>query len=409
VPAPWTLAGARRHNRTVNWKRAIACAVVVGAAAGYQALGPDAVYSRHVPITTKIVFNREIAQIFQRKCFQCHTDGNVSVPLTTYREARPWAVAIKEEILEKRMPPWGAASGYGHFSNDMSLTGREISLILSWADGGAPSGVLLADEDKPPVFIPSLTGWEQGPPDAVIPVASNQKVAADSPFRVERFDVNTALKQARWVRALQLNPSDRRAIRYAAIYDARNGRWLGTWTPSSQVSAMPAGGGLQLPAGAKLTVEIGYRGASEEVPGDGELGLYFSEKPAAQTISSIEIAPAPVKVVAGKTNERLRAETVLKTPIAVSALWPRLGVGAKSLEVTAIRTDGSVEPMLWVNNYRAEWPAPYILKEPITLPAGTRLVMTAYYDNTTDAAIAAKPALSVTGLPQSRPTATLAP
>ena len=142
--------------------------------------------ARHVPITTKIVFNREIAQIFQKKCFQCHTDGNVSVPLTTYREARPWAVAIKEEILEKRMPPWGAASGYGHFANDMSLTGREISLILSWADGGAPSGVLLADEDKPPVFIPSLTGWEQGPPDAVIAVAANQKIAADSPFRVER-------------------------------------------------------------------------------------------------------------------------------------------------------------------------------------------------------------------------------
>ena len=33
------------------------------------------------------------------------------------------------------------------------------------------------------------------------------------------------------------------------------------------------------------------------------------------------------------------------------------------------------------------------MKEPIALPAGTRLVMTAYYDNTTDAAIAAKPSL----------------
>ena len=384
--------------------------LVVGAAvAGYQALRPEPVYSRHVPITTKIVFNREIAQIFQKKCYQCHTDGNVSVPLTTYREARPWAVAIKEEILEKRMPPWGAASGYGHFSNDISLTGREISLILSWADGGAPSGVLLADEDKQPVFVPSLTGWEQGPPDAVIKVAANQKIAADSPFRVERFDVNTGLKQARWLRALQLDPSDRRAIRYAAIYDTRNGRWLGTWTPSSKVSAMPAGGGIQLPAAAKLTVEIGYRGASEEAPGDGELGLYFSEKPAAQTISSIEIAPAPVNVAAGKTNERVRAETVLKTPIAIAALWPRLGAGARSIEVTAIRTDGSVEPMLWVNNYRAEWPAPYILKDPITLPAGTRLVMTAYYDNSTAAALAAKPALSATGLPPSRPSATLEP
>ncbi len=182
-------------------------AVIAVGVAGYQLLRPEPVYSRHVPITTKIVFNREIAQIFQKKCFQCHTDGNVSVPLTTYKEARPWAVAIKEEILEKRMPPWGAASGYGHFANDMSLTGREISLILSWADGGAPSGVLLADEDKQPVFVPSLDSWEQGPPDAVDRGRRrSMKIAADSPFRVERFEVATGLKQARWLRALQLNP-----------------------------------------------------------------------------------------------------------------------------------------------------------------------------------------------------------
>ena len=366
---------------------------------GYQALCLEPVSARHVPITTKIVFNREIAQIFQKKCFQCHTDGNVSVPLTTYREARPWAVAIKEEILEKKMPPWGAASGYGHFANDISLTGREISLILSWADGGAPSGVLLADEDKPPVFIPSLTGWEHGPPDATIMVAADLKIAADAPFRVERFEVNSGLKRSQWVKALQLNPTDRRAIRYAAFYDARNGRWLGTWTPSSKVSAMPAGSAVQLPSGAKLTVEIGYRGAMEEASGAGELGLYFAEKAPAQAAASMEITPAPSSVAAGRIGERFRAETAIKSAATIAAMWPRLGPGARSIEVTAIRPDGSVEPMLWVNNYRAEWPAPYIMKEPIALPAGTRLVMTAYYDNKTAAAIAAKPALSVTAVP----------
>ena len=387
----------------------IAGLLVIGAVfAGYQLLRPEPIGARHVPITTKIVFNREIAQIFQKKCFQCHTDGNVSVPLTTYREARPWAVAIKEEILEKKMPPWGAAAGYGHFANDMSLTGREISLILSWADGGAPSGVLLVDEDKPPVFIPPLTGWEQGPPDAVVNIAADQKIAADSPFRVERFQVNTGLKQARWLRALQLNPSDRRAIRYAAFYDARNGRWLGTWTPSSQVSAMPAGSGVQLPAGAKLNVEIGYRGAMDEASGAGELGFYFLEKAPAQTASAIEIAAPPVSVAAGKIGERFRAETAIKSATTIAAMFPRLGPGAKSIEVSAIRPDGSVEPMLWVNAYRAEWPAAYIMKEPITLPAGTRLVMTAYYDNKTGAALAAKPSLAITALP-SRPSATLAP
>ena len=197
---------------TVTWFRPIGAALIVGAAAvGYQLLEPEPVYS-HVPITTKIVFNREIAQIFQKKCFQCHTDGNVAMALTTYKEARPWAVAIKEEILERKMPPWSAAGGYGHFTNDMSLTAREISLILSWADGGAPSGVLLVDEDKQPVFVPSLTSWEQGEPDEVVKVAEQTRVAAGSPFRVERFEVNPALKQARSLRALQFNPADRKVI-----------------------------------------------------------------------------------------------------------------------------------------------------------------------------------------------------
>ena len=368
--------------------------------AGYQLARPEPVYSRHVPITTKIVFNREIAQIFQRKCFQCHTDGNISVPLTTYKEARPWAVAIKEEILEKRMPPWGAASGYGHFSNDMSLTGREISLILSWADGGAPSGVLLVDEDKPPVFVPPLNNWELGTPDAVITVAENQKIATQSPFRIERIDVATGLKKAEWLRAVQVNPTDRRVVHYAAVYDARNGRWLGTWTPSSPVSAMPAGSGVQLPAGAKLTLEVGYRGNDmEDASGASEIGLYFLEKAPAQASTAIEVAAAGINVAPGKKGERMRAETTIKSASTIASLWPRLGSGARSLEVTAIRPDGSVEPMLWVNNYRAEWPAPYILKEPLTLPAGSRLLMTAYYDNATDAALAAKPSVSMTALP----------
>lgn len=391
------------YNQPVTWKTPIAGALAIGVAVGgYQLLRPEPVYSRHVPITTKIVFNREIAQIFQRKCFQCHTDGNVSVPLTTYKEARPWAVAIKEEILEKRMPPWSAATGYGHFANDMSLTGREISLILSWADGGAPSGVLLADEDKQPVFVPPLDSWELGEPDAVIKVAENTKIAADSPYRVERIEIASGLKQSRWLRALQINPADRRAIRHAAIYDARNGRWLGTWTPSSPVSAMPADSGVQLPAGARLIVEIGYRGNMDEASGASELGLYFHEKAPAQTLTAIDVAAAAVNVAPGKKSERMRAETTIKAASTIAALWPRLGPGAKSLELTAIRPDGSVEPMLWVNNYRAEWPAPYILKQPLTLPVGTRLLMTAYYDNATAAAIAAKPALSITALP-SRP------
>ncbi|HJU42856.1 MAG TPA: cytochrome c [Vicinamibacterales bacterium] len=387
--------------------RPIVGALIVGAAAaGYQLLTPEPVYS-HVPITTKIVFNREIAQIFQKKCFQCHTDGNVAMALTTYKEARPWAVAIKEEILERKMPPWSAAGGYGHFANDMSLTAREISLILSWADGGAPSGVLLVDEDKQPVYVPSLTSWEQGEPDDVLKVAENVKIAAETPFKVERFEVSTGLKQRRFLRALQLKPADRRVIRYAAIYDTTRQRtWLGTWSPGNQVSTMPEGSAMPLPAGAKLTVEIGYQSQYEEGSGAAELGLYYADKPArlpagmASTAISAAVAP-------GQKGERIRRELTMKTPMEIAALWPNLGPGAKSFEVTAIRADGAVEPMLWLNSYRAEWPTSYVLKEPVLLPAGTRLVMTAFYDNATDAPMQVKADLHIMGSSLSRPPATL--
>lgn len=390
--------------------RSIAAVIAFGAAlGGYELLRPEPVAARHVPITTKIVFNREIAQIFQKKCFQCHTDGNVSMALTTYKEARPWAVAIKEEILDRKMPPWSAVSGYGHFSNDMSLTARETSLILAWADGGAPSGVLLVDEDKQPVFVPSLTSWEQGEPDAVIKVAEKATIAAGAPFRVERFEVASGLTQARWLRAMQLMPADRKAIRYAAIYEARSGRWLGTWTPSSQVSTQPEGAGVQLPANGKLTIEIGYRGNPEgDVSGAGELGLYFHEKAPAQTTAALAATAAVVSIAPGKMGERIRSEMPLKAAASVTALWPKLGPGARSFEVTALLPDGVVEPMLWLNNYRAEWPAAYVLKEPTTLPAGTRLIVTAYYDNASTAPLQAAPALHVATVSRPRPAASLA-
>lgn len=389
----------------MTWKGLFTGACVLGlVVAGWPYSSPEPV-SSHGRITTNIVFNREVSQIFQRKCFQCHTEGNISMSLTTYRDARPWAVAIKEEILERQMPPWSAVTGYGHFSNDVSLTAREISLITSWADGGAPSGVLLVDEDKPAVIIPSLTGWEHGEPDAVIPVAAGEKVAAGSGDRVARIEVPTGLKAASWLTSLQLNFTDRRVVRYAAVYELRSGQWLGTWTPTHQVTALPDDVAIQLPARGKVAIEIGYRGTEEDAVGAGELGLYFSDSKPAQVAVPLEIKAVPVSVAAGQASERVRTEFTIKSATNAAALWPRLGAGATSVEVTAIRPDGVVEPLLWLKDYRADWPSSYVFKQPVALPAGTRLAMTAYYGNTGDAPLRAQPSLSVSAFPLSRPAA----
>ncbi len=94
----------------------------------------------HDIITTSITWSRDISRIVNNHCASCHHLGGAAFSLMTYDDARPWAVAIKEEILRRRMPPWGAIKGFGEFRNDQALTPEEMERIVSWTDGGVPEG-----------------------------------------------------------------------------------------------------------------------------------------------------------------------------------------------------------------------------------------------------------------------------
>jgi hypothetical protein len=102
----------------------------------------------HDVITTKLTWNGEISRIVYARCGACHRQGGTSFSLMRYEEARPWAKAIEEEVLERRMPPWGAVKGFGSFRNDQALTQEQLELITNWVDGGAPEG---NPNDLPPL------------------------------------------------------------------------------------------------------------------------------------------------------------------------------------------------------------------------------------------------------------------
>ncbi len=105
----------------------------------------------HDIITTTITWDREIARIVNARCASCHRAGGSAFSLMSYAEGRPWAEAIKEEVLSRRMPPWGAVKGFGDFRNDQALSSEELERIVSWADGGAPEGDA-KDFPPPPKF-----------------------------------------------------------------------------------------------------------------------------------------------------------------------------------------------------------------------------------------------------------------
>jgi hypothetical protein len=95
----------------------------------------------HDVISTKITWTQEISRIVYSRCASCHRDGGKApMAFLTYEQVRPWAKAIKEEVHERRMPPWGAMKGFGEFLGDHSLSAEEIHLIGDWVEGGAPEG-----------------------------------------------------------------------------------------------------------------------------------------------------------------------------------------------------------------------------------------------------------------------------
>jgi hypothetical protein len=97
--------------------------------------------SAHEVITTKLTWTQEISRIVYKHCASCHREGGAApMSLLTYDETRPWAKAIRDEVAERRMPPWGAVKGFGEFRNDASLTDPEIEMIVLWVEGGAPKG-----------------------------------------------------------------------------------------------------------------------------------------------------------------------------------------------------------------------------------------------------------------------------
>ena len=141
------------HPRETGWPKRIICALghpIAFLGLSLILISLVAPVLAHDVVTTKVTWNREISRIFYSRCGACHREGGTAFSMAEYRETFPWRTAIKEEVLERRMPPWGAVKGFGDFRNDQALTPEQLELVTSWSQGGSPEGEAkdLAPKDK---------------------------------------------------------------------------------------------------------------------------------------------------------------------------------------------------------------------------------------------------------------------
>jgi mono/diheme cytochrome c family protein len=122
-----------------------------------------------------VTWNREMSRLVFDRCASCHREGGTSFSLMTYRDAQPRAIAIREAVLSRRMPPWGAVKGFGDFRNDQGLTQEQVELVAGWVEGGMSKG-------NNPNALPPEPKFKPEPPYR----APADKVRVSGPFTLRQ-------------------------------------------------------------------------------------------------------------------------------------------------------------------------------------------------------------------------------
>jgi hypothetical protein len=381
-------------------------------------------------------FSKDVMPILQAHCQTCHRPGEIApMSLLTFEEVRPWARAIREKVLTRVMPPWHADPNIGEFSNERRLSDREIQTVARWVDAGAPEGNP-ADLPTPRTFV---EGWGIGQPDVVLTMTDEFKVSAKGSDEYIYFAIPTHFTEDKYIRALEVRPGNRRVVHHviamiqkggsgapargpdnnnrlagaklftgeeaviwvaddAPVYDnecpvptpfeIRTGDVtggarpiIGGYVPGEGAKIMPPGIVQKIPAGSEILLQIHYAKTGKEEMDRTSVGLVFSKEPPARLMQTRWVLNHYFRIPANAPNHEVKGCYTFDKDVDVLSYAPHMHLRGKDMEFKAHYPDGRSEILFRTPAYDFNWQTVYWLKLPVHIPHGTRIEVTAHYDN----------------------------
>src|SRR5579872_4175587 len=370
-----------------------------------------------------VTFTKDVAPVLQKNCQGCHRPGEAApFSLLTYEQARPWAKAMKEAVLLKKMPPWFADPHYGKFSNDRSLAQKDIDTIAAWADAGAPQGDL---KDLPPP-LDFIEGWSIPKPDVVYELPHPFQIPASGTLEYQKVVVPSGFTEDKWVQFAEARPDDRARVHHMILYvrepeshwlkDAQPGIFFVAPKPKADdavdTSALPSdflvgyapgqppemlqpGQAKLIKAGSDLVLEVHYTTNGTASTDRSKFGLVFAKQPPKERVLTLSATNGTFKIPPGDPNYRVDAAFEIRTPVKLQGLHPHMHGRGKDFEYRVVYPTGETETLLRVPRYNWHWQLWYTLVQPIMLPKGARIECVAHFDNSSNNPDNADPAKEV--------------
>ncbi len=339
----------------------------------------------------------EVQPILERHCQSCHRKGEVGpMPLSTFKEARPWAKAIRQAVTARTMPPWFADPRFGKFKNDPRLSDEEIATIGKWVDGGSVEGHPVSTQAK------WLEGWGITPPNKIVEMKEAFQVPAKGDVLYQHIVLENICSADCWVTAAELRPSVRGVVHHAVVYIREPGsKWLaeakpgvafGTktetvrdillvYTPGQPPFIAPDGMGKKIPAGSSLVLQVHYTTNGKAVADKTKIGLVFAKEAPKQRILTLQMNNGNISIPPGDRSYHLSVSGSFPNEAILLNLFPHMHLRGSSFVYAIAERPGQWETLLSVKPYRFNWQLRYDLDKPRLLPKGTRILMTATYDN----------------------------
>ena len=366
-------------------------------------LGVTRVGGAEDPRSQRVTYAKDVAPIFIENCVTCHRPGEVSpMSLLTYEESRPWAKSIREEVAQKRMPPWHAEAGVREYSNDRSLSDAEIDVILRWVDTGAQKG---DDEDLPP--LPTFSNdWTFGEPDLVLAMEAPFQIAAEGDDEYRCFVLDPKFETDQWVDVVEVLPGNRTTNHHIVLYVDQGGEistrkdeadpgqgytcfggpgfaayMIPGWGPGYAASETPEGSGYLLRAGSKIVMQIHYHKTGRPEEDLTRVGLRFARRPTNKVLYNGYVISPFLRIPPGDANYVVNGTFPLREDITIYSTLAHMHYLGKAMNLWAILPDGSRVDLLKVPRFDFGWQTEYMLAGPLKLPKGTTMHMEARFDN----------------------------
>jgi len=355
---------------------------------------------------TTPTFSNEVVRVLQKNCQGCHRPGEAApMPLLTYTQARPWAAAIKEAVLLKKMPPWPADPSVGHFRNDRSLSAADRATLVSWAEGGAPEG---NKKDLPPA-LQFIDGWNIGKPDLVLEMPNAFDIPASGTVDYQYVIMPLNFTEDRWVSAAEVRPGNRALVHHVIAFirepnskwyrdkkpgevfvpgkdkngdsDGFSGDLLAGFAPGLPPIQLKPGQARLVKAGSDVVFQLHYTANGKAGQDKTKVGLIFAKQPPEERVMTLAAQNHKFAIPAGDSNYRVDAEFEVGRDVKLTAMLPHMHLRGKDFEYRIVMPDGTTTKILSVPRYDFGWQLWYEPQQDLMLPKGAKIAVTAHFDN----------------------------